>query len=144
MATIGQNIRKITELRGINFKELADKSKVPPETISRIINDKRRPRWSTLKRIAMALDVTTVAILCGDFPIENNISEETMLSQKNLGKNIQRICKELDITDKELANMAALDLKTIQSTIRGSRKAKINTIKHIADALNTTVENLLA
>lgn len=56
--TIGENIRRLRELRGWSQVQLAELSGMAGPTINRIENGVRTPRSDTLSKIAIALDVS--------------------------------------------------------------------------------------
>ncbi len=52
---LSQRVKDICKEKGITLKELAEKMKIAPESLSRAING--NPQLSTLENIANALDV---------------------------------------------------------------------------------------
>lgn len=61
--TIGLRIKKKRENLGMSQKELSDKVKVTPSAINQYENGTKRPSSEILKRIAVALGVSTDYLL---------------------------------------------------------------------------------
>lgn len=57
------NLRTLREAAGLSQGELAEKSKVPRETICRIECGHQSPTVETLEALAKALGITTAALL---------------------------------------------------------------------------------
>jgi transcriptional regulator with XRE-family HTH domain len=55
--TVGENLERIRQERGLSQHALAERAAVPQPTISNIENDRREPRASTLRKLAAALGV---------------------------------------------------------------------------------------
>lgn len=68
METIGARLRHARELQFLNQEELAARSGIGVATISRIENNhfEKRPRLSTLRRLAEELDADPMWILTGE------------------------------------------------------------------------------
>lgn len=68
METLGTRTKSARQRRLMTQDELAEKSSVRVVTISRIENDWQatQPRISTIKRIALALDVSAEWLLFGE------------------------------------------------------------------------------
>ena len=68
MQTIGERLRATREHRVWSQNDLAKESGVPIVTISRIENDRyaERPRPSTIRKLAEALEVEPAWLLFGD------------------------------------------------------------------------------
>ncbi len=58
--TIGENLKRLREDRGLSQPRLAERSGVPQPTISNIENDRREPHASTMRKLAAALGVEVV------------------------------------------------------------------------------------
>ncbi len=61
--TIGENIKKRCNEIGINAKDLAGLSQIPPTTLSGIINDKNLPRADNIKKLSIALGISSDKLL---------------------------------------------------------------------------------
>jgi transcriptional regulator with XRE-family HTH domain len=68
METIGIRLRHARELRFLNQEELAARSGIGVATISRIENNhfEKRPRLSTIRRLADELGVDPMWLLAGE------------------------------------------------------------------------------
>jgi len=62
MSTLGREIRKARIDKGWKQKELVEASGLSQKYLSEIEADKVDPRWSIVKRIARALDVSLDAL----------------------------------------------------------------------------------
>ena len=54
---IGRNLRRVREDRLVTQQELADAADLNLSTVMRIENDRVEPRFSTIRKLAKALDV---------------------------------------------------------------------------------------
>lgn len=62
----------------------------------------------------------------------------------SIGTNISRYRKQQDLTQKELAERAGIDLFTLSKIETGTTpNPTIETMKRIADALNMSVDHLM-
>ena len=67
MNSIGERLRWIRKRRVLSQEQLAEKSKVPVVTISRIENDHQvEPRPSTVQKLSTALGVEPAWLMFGD------------------------------------------------------------------------------
>jgi transcriptional regulator with XRE-family HTH domain len=58
-----ERLKKAREMRGYNQTELANRAKLPPSSVSHFEAGPRKPSFENLKRLAMALNVTTDYLL---------------------------------------------------------------------------------
>jgi transcriptional regulator with XRE-family HTH domain len=63
---LGENIRKIRELKGFTQQNLADEIKVDQKTISRIEKGQLSPKFETLEELSRALSVSLAQIMAFD------------------------------------------------------------------------------
>ncbi len=74
---LGENIRKIRELKGFSQQNLADEIKVDQKTISRIEKGELSPKFETLVSVAKALSVSLSQLLSfNENMIFNNYIQE--------------------------------------------------------------------
>ena len=74
---LGENIRKIRELKGFSQQNLADEIRMDQKTISRIEKGELSPKFETLVGIAKALSVSLSQLLAfNDNLIFNNYIQE--------------------------------------------------------------------
>jgi transcriptional regulator with XRE-family HTH domain len=96
MNTIGENIKKLREQKGLSQKELAGMIEVNPAQYGRVENDKVEPTLKTLLKIADALEVTLDDLVKGkDDPLK-----EVEVKDKSLMSKIQMI-DQLPTDEKE-------------------------------------------
>lgn len=79
---LGDNIKKIMKVKGVSAKGLAEKLEITPTYLSYIMNDKRKPSFDMLQKIADALEITIHLLLA------ENTTEEKI---KNFYENYNRI-----------------------------------------------------
>ena len=108
--TLGERIAKLRKKRGLTQIELAEKIGLLQGLISDYENDKIRPHFEMVIRIALALEVTADELL----GMKNTTSNETKPDMKL----IRRLKK---IESLPLAQRKAL-LKTIDTFLKGSEK----------------------
>lgn len=73
---LGENIRKIRELKGFSQQNLADEIKVDQKTISRIEKGQLSPKFETLVEISRVLSVGLAQIMAFDeHKIFNNYNQ---------------------------------------------------------------------
>jgi transcriptional regulator with XRE-family HTH domain len=60
---LGDAIRRIRHRTGLSQEELAYKAELHPTGLSKIERGHSNPAWSTVRRIARALDVTLVELV---------------------------------------------------------------------------------
>jgi len=63
---LGENIRKIRELKGFSQQNLADEIKMDQKTISRIEKGQLSPKFETLVQIAKVLSISLSQIMAFD------------------------------------------------------------------------------
>jgi transcriptional regulator with XRE-family HTH domain len=76
--SVGKNIKNICAKLGINGRELAQLSKIPPTTIYSILSDKADPTASTLKKIIITLGVSADMVLFDDDEQTKNTDVKTL------------------------------------------------------------------
>ncbi len=64
--SVGENLRRLREARGITLRELAERSHLAINTLSLIENEHTSPSVSTLQQLARALEVPVTAFFEGD------------------------------------------------------------------------------
>ena len=63
--TIGNNIKRIREEKGMTQKELADKCNIIYQTIGKYERNLLNPKYETLEKIAKALEVSSFDLIDG-------------------------------------------------------------------------------
>lgn len=91
-------VKEICKERGLTLKELAEKMKIVPETLTRAISDNANPTLTTLQKIAIALDMEIGELfvsskisnhICGHIEVDGEV-----YSIKNVS-DLERIYKNL-------------------------------------------------
>ena len=73
---LGENVRKIRELKGFSQQNLADEIKVDQKTISRIEKGELSPKFETLVSISKALSISLSQLLAfNENMVFNNYSQ---------------------------------------------------------------------
>lgn len=65
------------------------------------------------------------------------------INYKRIGKRIQQLRKMKDLTQADLAEYAGVSVSYISHIENGGKKASLESVIHIANALETTVDQLL-
>ena len=63
--------------------------------------------------------------------------------KNKLGENVHNLCKQRGISQRSLAEQIGITEVALSRYINGSRTPKVSTLSKIAEALNTTVSDLL-
>lgn len=71
---LGRVIRRLREEKELSQAELADRSKVTPNTLSRIERGMIDPRWGTLRKLARGLGISLERM--GSEVVEEELSGE--------------------------------------------------------------------
>lgn len=73
--TIGNNIKRIREEKGMTQKELADKCNIIYQTIGKYERNLLNPKYETLRKIANALDINYLDLL--DDKMRENLDKKS-------------------------------------------------------------------
>jgi transcriptional regulator with XRE-family HTH domain len=87
--SVGKNIKAIRKQKNITLQELARRSGLTKSYLSRIERSKKAPPYSTVNRIAMALEVE-VAYLISE-KVEGLSDIRISIAKKNKGKVVQTL-----------------------------------------------------
>lgn len=93
-ARIGARIRKIRELQGLSQKELGDKVELSSDRIQQYENGYRRPRLELIKKIASALNVSSLALIDSTPSSHLNVMFNLFELRDNYGMKLEK--KESD------------------------------------------------
>ena len=88
-----ERLKAAKELRGISQTDLADRAKIPASSISHFESGARKPSFDNLKRLALALEVTTDYLL-------GRVEDPTLNVQAD---PLYRDMQNLTSKDRELA-----------------------------------------
>ena len=87
--SIGKNIKAIRKQKKITLQELADRTGLTKSYISKIERSKKAPPYSTVNKIAMALEVEVAYLLSEDMSVFSDI--RLSLTKKNRGKIVETL-----------------------------------------------------
>ena len=123
--TIGGNIKKYREKKGLTQKELGADLVLAEITISQYENNKREPKYERLYVIADVLSVSVSDLM--------NI---------DTGKQIKEARIKAKLTQEKLAQKAGISVFTLQKYESGDRNPKIESLQKIANALGISITQL--
>lgn len=133
MSLLGENINRLLNANCMSVKDLAYKAGLSGSTIKNIIEDKHKPRKTTVECIARAFKVTEEELL-------GKMCESDV---PNLGENIKTLCRLNGINQSRLALKAGITKQTISNIIKGKIKPRRYTLECIAGVFEMEVEELL-
>lgn len=136
MATIGENIRMLRKIRKLTQKELGELCGIDEANIRKYELNNQIPRVETIKKIADALDVSTFTLLDDVFLQD----EATSLP---IGGNMKKVRKSKGLTQKELAELMGVSLKTIERYERGLIQPRIDVVKKLSETLSIPISLLI-
>lgn len=123
--TIGGNIKKYREKKGLTQKELGAALGLAEITIRQYENNKREPKYERLYVIADMLSVSVSDLM--------NI---------DTGKQIKEARIKAKLTQEKLAQKAGISVFTLQKYESGDRNPKIESLQKIANALGISITQL--
>ena len=123
--TIGGNIKKYREKKGLTQKELGAALGLAEITIRQYENNKREPKYERLYVIADVLSVSVSDLM--------NI---------DTGKQIKEARIKAKLTQEKLAQKAGISVFTLQKYESGDRNPKIESLQKIATALGSSITQL--
>ncbi|WP_303220427.1 helix-turn-helix domain-containing protein [Enterocloster bolteae] len=123
--TIGGNIKKYREKKGLTQKELGAALGLAEITIRQYENNKREPKYERLYVIADVLSVSVSDLM--------NI---------DTGKQIKEARIKAKLTQEKLAQKAGISVFTLQKYESGDRNPKIESLQKIANALGISITQL--
>ena len=63
MALFAKNLQKVMLVKGINQKDIADRTEITPAYVSMLVRGLKEPRLSTIKRLCKALNIKPHTLL---------------------------------------------------------------------------------
>jgi transcriptional regulator with XRE-family HTH domain len=87
--SVGKNIRAIRKQKMITLQELADRTGLTKSYVSKIERSKKAPPYTTVNRIAMALEVEVAHLLSENLSVFSDI--RLSLTKKNRGKIVETL-----------------------------------------------------
>ena len=130
--SIGENIKKYRKNNKLTLKQLGELVGLSEQAIGQYERGDRNPSLEILIKIAVALDVSV-----------NELMEDKKL-ESDLGTRILECRKAKNFTIQDLANKSGLSFSYISMIENGLRdNPGYNTLKLLANALDTTIEYLM-
>ena len=123
----GHNFKNVCEAKCLTVQELSQISGVSRALIYRL-NDGGRLQLTAIVKLLRGLDVSILEV-CSN-----------KLDKSNVRRNVQKLCKECNITQEELAFKVDVSIDTIRKFNVGTRTA---TIKKIAEELGVKPSRLM-
>jgi len=130
--TIGEKIREIYQERGMTELDIAIKSGLSENEIVRVITDNRKPKFSTLCKIAKALHVKPEVLM----PSEWNELNDTV------GGRIYKACARKCLNKQDLKNLTGLSWTAIKDITLNRREISLYNLFKIARVLDVKPEEL--
>ncbi len=134
--TIGERIRMYRKEKRLTQKQLAEKANIAETSVVNYETERRAPSVETIKKIADALDIECMDLICDD----NKHNTECSIT---LGKNIEEARKNKEMTQKQLAGAINRSTSVIQKYEAGTTEPPLSVVEKIALALDTTPHDLL-
>lgn len=134
MIVRGEQIRALREERGYTLQDLAKRANLSLSYLSEIERGSKRPSLKTIDKLAAALNVSKAQLIKGDVT-------DTGLS---LGDKIRLLRSEKGLTPQDLAQRAGISLSYLNEIERGAVYPALNTLKKIAEGLDTAVTALIS
>jgi len=130
---VGTNIRNFCAINCLSYTEFAIKAGIDYRIVVYASKDKHSVRSKSLELIAKAM----------------GISRKTLINDKvfdaaeiRTSQNLKTLCMKNNISYKELADRASIDLKTILKLERGLTVPRNQTVIVLAEALGVTAKQL--
>lgn len=124
--TVGQVMQAIRKEKGLTQKQLAEKCGLATGTIQQYELNKRKLRPEQLEKIANALEVPV-------FKFVENYENERIC--KKIGDKIRKLRTEQGLSTNALAELAGVDIITIQNCESGAKIIELDDLKQITTAL---------
>ncbi len=138
---VGKRIRDLRKNSGITQLELAQHVNSSGQVISNIEREYSKPTPELLARIASYFNVPA------DYLFGQSNSRwlsEYPYSQSNIfSKRVSKLMSQLQMDETALATAINIDVELVKSIIDGTTKPAVDTMSHIATALNTTIDYLI-
>lgn len=136
MTTIGENIRMLRKIRKMTQKELAEKIKKSEISIRKYESNSIIPPMNVLHSIADALDVST-------FTLMDDVFLQDEATSLPIVRNMKKVRKSKGLTQKELAELMGVSLKTIERYERGLTQPRLDVVKKLSGILSVPISLLI-
>ncbi|HDX9614212.1 TPA: helix-turn-helix domain-containing protein [Bacillus toyonensis] len=143
MKVFGENIRNARKYRALSQNELSVKSGISRSSISMIENSKIDIYFETAKRLAESLNIGLPQFFSRNF---NNEKTATYIEDDFLlifSQNVTSLLKKKNKYQTYLYASTTLSPSTINEILKQKVNPKLSSLYQIADALETTVSELI-
>ncbi|PGB43614.1 helix-turn-helix domain-containing protein [Bacillus toyonensis] len=143
MKVFGENIRNARKYRALSQRELSVKSGISRSSISMIENSKIDIYFETAKRLAKSLDISLPQFFSRNF---SNGKTATYIEDNFLlifSQNVTSLLKKKNKYQTYLYASTNLSPSTINEILKQKVNPKLSSLYQIADALETTVSELI-
>ncbi len=143
MKVFGENVRNARKDRALSQKELSEKSGISRSSISMIENSKIDIYFETANRLAKSLDISLPQFFSRNFSNGKTITyiEDNFLSI--FSQNVTSLLKKKNKYQTYLYSSTTLSPSTINEILKQKVNPKLSSLYQIADALDTTVSELI-
>ncbi|MES5848651.1 MULTISPECIES: helix-turn-helix domain-containing protein [unclassified Bacillus cereus group] len=143
MKVFGENVRTARKDRALSQKELSAKSGISRSSISMIENSKIDIYFETANRLAKSLDISLPQFFSRNFSNGKTITyiEDNFLSI--FSQNVTSLLKKKNKYQTYLYSSTTLSPSTINEILKQKVNPKLSSLYQIADALDTTVSELI-
>lgn len=143
MKVFGENVRKARKDRALSQKELSAKSGISRSSISMIENSKIDIYFETANRLAKSLDISLPQFFSRNFSNGKTVTyiEDNFLSI--FSQNVKSLLKKKNKYQTYLYSSTTLSPSTINEILKQKVNPKLSSLYQIADALETTVSELI-
>ncbi|PFA04129.1 hypothetical protein COF76_27630 [Bacillus wiedmannii] len=143
MKVFGENVRNARKDRALSQKELSAKSGISRSSISMIENSKIDIYFETANRLAKSLDISLPQFFSRNFSNGKTVTyiEDNFLSI--FSQNVTNLLKKKNKYQTYLYSSTTLSPSTINEILKQKVNPKLSSLYQIADALDTTVSELI-
>lgn len=143
MKVFGENVRNARRDRALSQKELSEKSGISRSSISMIENSKIDIYFETANRLAKSLDIGLPQFFSRNFSNGKTVTyiEDNFLSI--FSQNVTSLLKKKNKYQTYLYSSTTLSPSTINEILKQKVNPKLSSLYQIADALDTTVSELI-
>ncbi|KLA02526.1 helix-turn-helix transcriptional regulator [Bacillus paranthracis] len=143
MKVFGENVRNARRDRALSQKELSEKSGISRSSISMIENSKIDIYFETANRLAKSLDISLPQFFSRNFSNGKTVTyiEDNFLSI--FSQNVTSLLKKKNKYQTYLYSSTTLSPSTINEILKQKVNPKLSSLYQIADALDTTVSELI-
>lgn len=143
MKVFGENVRTARKDRALSQKELSAKSGISRSSISMIENSKIDIYFETANRLAKSLNISLPQFFSRNF---SNGKTATYIEDNFLSifsQNVTSLLKKKNKYQTYLYSSTTLSPSTINEILKQKVNPKLSSLYQIADALETTVSELI-